>query len=440
MSAAARPLRVTLASLALLTWCSACRVGDPLVDKVPVPPGGGIYVANCNVEEEGTESVTCDKPPATSISATSTRPLRWQTCPVTCGTTQTDLESDDAGQSDELAGPLSCLPTESIDSAAFSSFTCASKRFVVEPLPATATHATNTISAVQWQDFNVVLEAEAPAELIIARSELSHVRLHLTGPVTVRFQDMTTLVDVSISSASPDARVVFDDVAPEGLTVGDSTLPFAGHIEARHSELMEASLVIESAELDSAFLTRTFASIQELVSNDGVLRDVALSLGHALFAPTEMIDVEIQRCETLSIFGSQLSKVTIPHCTGGEPTRLYASSQLGGSIDGVVHGDSSRIQGVRFGQNGPSDFVFWGVSVLDSAFCDEIESVKVSANGIKCSTCTERAFDPLKKGCILPGDEFDIIEFGGRSNFCDALDMLEPCRDPLPVRSRPVPD
>jgi len=425
----------------LLTLCSACRVGDPLVDKVPVPPSGGIAVANCARPEEHAEPVDCESGPMLQLSATAALPLRWQTCATMCGTTGAVLEpDDDAGQADLFVEPYACVPTESLDAAPSSTLSCATKRFAIEPQPTTATHAQNTISGARWQDTNIVLEANRPTELIIARSELTNVRLHLVGPVTMRFQDATTLTGVSISGASPDARVAFDDVAPEEITIGDSTLPFAGHIEARHSEFRQASWVIESAELDSAAMVDGFVSVQELVSNDGVLREVTMSLGHALFAPTEMVGVDIQRCASISIFGSKLGGVIIPRCTD-EPTRLYASALLGGSLDGVIHGDSSRIEGTRLGRNEPSDFVFWGVHVSSSAFCDEIAGLKVSPNGVQCSSCSEHALEPLDKGCILPDDSFDeVIELEGRRNFCEKLDMLEPCPEPIPPRSRPVVD
>ena len=195
--------------------------------------------------------------------------------------------------------------------------------------------------------------------------------------------------------------------------------------------------MIESAELDSALITEAFVAAQTIISNDGVLNDVTLDLVHALFAPTAMLSVDILRCETLSFFGSELRKVVIPKCTG-EATRIYASKMIGGSLDGVVRGDTSQLDQVRLGQNEPSDFVLWGVSVTSSVFCDEIEAVKVSPNGVQCSSCTERALEPREKGCLLPPEGSDLVDDGGRHNFCEALDMLEPCPEPLPVRSRPV--
>lgn len=430
------PVALTL----LFAWCGGCRVGDPLVDQKEPRPPGGVNIAACKRPELEAEHASCEAEADLAISISAPKPLRWQTCAATCGSDQPDLEPDDVGQGEAaLAAPIGCLPTESLDAAPSGSLMCASKRFAIEPLPTTATHAMNTITGARWQGSNVVLEADAPAELTIAGSALLDVRLHLIGPVTVRFQDATTLVRVSISSTSPDARVALDEVDPEDLTIGDSDQPFAGHVSARHSEIVEASWVIESGELDSASVSEAFVDARDLVSNDGLLFDVTMTLGDALFAPTAMEVVDIKSCETLSIFGSELGHVAIPRCTD-EPTRIYASKLIGGSLDGVVHGDSSKLDQVRLGQKEPSDLVLWAVSVTSSVFCNQIGSVKVSPSSVQCSSCSERSLNPREKGCLLPDDTFELIEDLGRQNFCEELDTLKPCPEPLPVRSRPFVD
>jgi hypothetical protein len=425
--------------LTLLALCSGCRVGDPLVDQEEPRPPGGVNIAACKRPELEAEQASCETEAELAISLSAAKPLRWQTCSVMCGTDQPDLETDDVGQGDALAAPIGCLPTESFDAAPSARLMCTSKRFAVEPLPTTATHAMNTITGARWESSNIVLEADAPAELTIAGSALSDVRLHLVGPVTVRFQDATTMVRVSISSTSSDARVALDEVDPEDLTIGDSEQPFAGHVTARHSEIVEASWVVESSELDSASISEAFVAVRDLVSNDGLLFDVTMTLGHALFAPTAMEVVDIKSCETLSIFGSELGHVAIPSCTD-EPTRIYASKLTGGSLDGAVHGDSSKLDQVRLGQKDPSDLVLWGVSVTSSVFCNEIESVKVSPSSVQCSSCTQRSLNPRDKGCLLPDETFELIEDLGRQNFCEELDTFKPCPEPLPVRSRPFVD
>jgi hypothetical protein len=439
VNGAALAFRVAYASLTLLALCGGCRVGDPLVDQKEPRPPGGINIAACKRPELESEHASCETEADIAISRSAAKPLHWQICNVMCGTGQPDVETDDVGQGGALAAPIACLPTESFDAAPSARLMCTSKRFAVEPLPTTATHAMNTVTGARWQSSNIVLEADAPAELTISGSELSDVRLHLIGPVTVRFQDATTLVRVSISSASPDARVALDEVDPEDLTIGDSDQPFAGHVAARHSEIVEASWVIESGELDSASISEAFVDARDLVSNDGLLFDVTLALGHALFAPTAMEVVDIESCQSLSIFGSELGHVAIPSCSD-EPTRIYASKLTGGSLDGAVHGDSSKLDQVRLGQKEPSDLVLWAVSVTSSVFCDELESLKVSPSSVQCSSCTERALDPRDKGCLLPDDTFELIEDLGRQNFCEELDTLERCPAPLPVRSRPFVD
>jgi len=437
VSASALPARVALTLL--FVWCSGCRVGDPLVDQKEPRPPGGINIAACKRPELESEHASCETQADLALSLSAPKPLHWQICNVMCGSGQLDGETDDIGQGDTLAAPIACLPTEAFDAAPSASLMCTSKRFAIEPLPTTATHAMNTITGARWQSSNIVLEAGAPAELTIAGSALSDVRLHLIGPVTVRFQDATTLVRVSISSPSADARVALDEVDPEDLTIGDSDQPFAGHVTARHSEIVEASWVIESGELDSASISEAFVDARDLVSNDGLLFDVTMTLGHALFAPTAMEVVDIQSCETLSIFGSELGHVVIPRCTD-EPTRIYASKLTGGSLDGVVHGDSSKLDQVRLGQKEPSDLVLWAVSVTSSVFCNQIESLKVSPSSVQCSSCTKRSLNPRDKGCLLPDDTFELIEDLGRQNFCEELDTLERCPEPLPVRSRPFVD
>lgn len=428
----ARGTRIA-ALLAALALCSACRIGDPLVDRLSPPQGGTIPASACQIPQP------CDAPVQIALTFNEPKPLKWQGCPLKC-------EGSSSGQPTGNA-PLSldCIPVEPLHDLD-TDLSCVTKHFTASATaPVLAAGADVIADHVEWKTSNVVIETDVPIEIVISDAEISDTRVDLVGPITLRFQDGTKLSSVSISSTSESARVVFDKVDPYGLIVGDAAQPFAGHMEARHSSMNSASAVVESMELDSVMIKEGFLSARDLVSNDGALKGVTLDVGHATFAPTTLLGVAITKCGSLSFFGSALQGVLVPRCSG-EPTRIYATNVGGGQIDGRISGDTSSFEGVLLGVSEPTELDLWGVKVSSGTFCDRIESVKVSYNAVTCSDCSEAAFDSPDKGCLLPLGDFDDLasaeaeeaDAGLKSNFCEALDMFEPCPPPLPMRTRPI--
>jgi hypothetical protein len=421
------------ALLTSLALCSACRIGDPLVDRLSPRQGGTIPAASCQVPQP------CGEIPALALVFSEPKALKWQGCPLKCEGSSSEPPTSNAPLS------LDCIPVEPLHELD-ADLSCVTKRFTASATaPVLAAGADVIADHFRWKTSNVVIEAEVPIEIAISDAELSDTRVDLLGPITLRFEEGTKLSSVTISSTSESARVVFDRVDPYGLIVGDAAQPFAGHMEARHSSMNGASAVVESMELDSVMIEEGFISARDLVSNDGALEGVTLDVGRATFAPTTLLGVAIAKCDTLSFFASKLENVLVPRCSG-EPTRIYATNVRGGQIDGRISGDTSGFEGVQLGVSDPTELELWGVKVAASTFCDHIDGVKVSYNAVTCSDCSDDAFDATRKGCLLPLGDFDDLasaeaeeaDAGLKSNFCGALDMFEPCRPPLPMRTRPI--
>lgn len=416
----------------VLALSGACSVGEPLVDRFPPPPRKDGAAVRCSLPAD------CAIPLVLELTQPVAMPLQWQTCSEACEGTL--VPEGAIGTGDDDVAVLGCAPVEPLESLAHDQI-CVTARFAAGTAAPPLSAGGNVVAdGVEWRDANIVIEAEDALEVVVSNADVRSTRIELRGPITLRFQDMAALEGVSISSNARSAVVGFDRVQPKALIVGDAEHRFAGHLEARHSAFTASSFVLESIELDSVVIDGAFLASTDLVANDGSLHDVTMDLGDATFAPTEMLAVDIKQCETLSFFGSNLRNVLVPRCSG-DPTRLYTTDLVSGRLDGEISGDGSKLEQVHLGLNEPSRYELWAVTVVSSAFCGHVEDVKVSKNAVMCSSCSEGALETLETACTLPLGDFerpdddreDVIQ-----NFCEPLNMLEPCPPPVPMRTRPI--
>jgi len=424
------------AACALLALLGGCEVGTPLVGDTSATPS-----MREKPKDPCLQPRICDGDDGRANTLLSARPLTWAACGSDCdsGTGSFEFDGDDGGvdPADEQM-PIDCRPPASFDQLERSHISCTTLRLLASAtVPPPASGATLTFSGAVWTSSNIAIEADEPLEVVIASSQLIETRFHLSGPVSMRFQDGTVMKQVGVSGDSEQARVFIDHLSVEELTLGDSATPFAGHFEARHSQLVGASVYADSIALDSSRLTASFLAAESLTSGDSTLTDVVIGAGDATFAPSTLEVVDFARCRSLTFFASTLSFARVPRCEG-EATRLYNSTLSGGTLDGDVVAESTPLTNVLLGRDEPSDFVFWNVPLVRVNFCDHVESTKLLSPSILCSTCAERAFDEPEALCFLtaPGQPPPNKE-DGLDNFCAALEEIETCASPYPERLRP---
>ena len=370
-------------ALALLIACAACAVGEPLVDRAPHHPPRQPSIPDCLSPSE-----LCFQPVQPPAAPAVAHTLGLSSCRA-------------AVQDPEGDAFASCQP------------------------PA---------AGLPWQNRDVRIATREPREVVISGVDVTDVRIHIEGPVTLIVRDVAAFRGVQLSSTSPDAELVLDGVEGSFVMVGDAAAPFSGHVFAHESRLDQLSMVAASVELDSTMITESFISATVLSSGDGFLRDVMVETGDALFAPSRLERVRIARCGSLSFFGGELFETVVPRCDG-EPTRLYDVEMDGGILDGRVRAEWGVIRQVQLGRVDDSDFELWDVATVSAMFCDAARSLR-STYGISCSDCTELAFGDPDDVCNVRAPDEDR----GRANHCEVLDLRTECSAPLPDRMRPLSD
>jgi hypothetical protein len=374
-------VRACFAALAIAA-CTACDVAGPVVDRLPKPP-----MLPPDVDRI---SVPCQNPPScetelmTDGGVTELRPL-----------------GDDISGLDEDAGVEKALDPNAID----------------------------------WDGDSIELTSTTPVEVVHGEAPEAGALIELRGPVTLRFEHVASLEGVRIASVSPESRLVLDHVTALDLTLGDGEHRFAGRLEAKHTTFEGASVNAAHISLDSVVFVGSFIEAETFVSRDGLMLNAILELGDGFFAPTELRDTEIRRCDALSFFQSSLRDVSIARCRSDVPTRLYQSMAVRGVLDGVLLADSSVIEAALLGQKEETSLLMWETAAKRVAVCDFADDVQLGASAIQCSSCTEDALEGLL--CEVRQDAERPAEWQGRYNYCDKLDDVARCEEPLPERPRP---
>jgi hypothetical protein len=111
--------------------------------------------------------------------------------------------------------------------------------------------------------------------------------------------------------------------------------------------------------------------------------------------------------------------------------------EVGASIlDGLILGDGGSLDATQLGRFHSSEYLFWGVVVTESMFCDQALRLR-STNSIRCSDCTKGAFGPGRANtCNLMPPEEERADT--QKNVCEALELRDQCAPPVPDRVRPI--
>lgn len=374
-------MRAALAALAIVA-CTACDVAGPVVDRLPKPP--------------------MLPPPADPISVPCQKPPSCETEFMTDGglAELRPLDADNAGL-DEDAGVEDALDPNAID----------------------------------WDSDSIELASATPIDVMHREAPEAGALIELRGPVTLRFEHVASLDGVRIASVSPESRLVFDHVTALDLTLGDGEHRFAGRLEAKHTTFEAASVNAAHISLDSVVFVDSFIEAETFVSRDGLMLNTILELGDGFFAPSELRDTEIRRCDALSFFQSSLMNVSIARCRSDVPTRLYESMVVRGVLNGVLLADTSVIEAVLLGQKEETSLLMWRTAAKRVALCDYADDVQLGASAIQCSSCTDDALEG--RLCEVREEAERPEEWKGRYNYCDKLDDVARCEEPLPERPRP---
>jgi hypothetical protein len=362
--------------------CTACDVAGPVVDRLPKPP--------MLPPDTPRITVPCQEPPSCETEFTTDGGV----------TELRPLDADNAGSEDD-AGSEDALDPRAID----------------------------------WDSDSIELASATPIEVVHGEAPEAGALIELRGPVTLRFEHVASMEGLRIASASPESRLVLDHVTALDLTLGDRDHRFAGRLEAKHTTFEGASVNAAHISLDSVVFVGSFIEADTFISRDGLMQNVVLELGDGLFAPSQLHDTEIRRCDTLSFFQSSLMNASIARCRSDVPTRFYQSMVVLSVVDGVLSADTSVIEAVRLGRKDETSLLMWETAGKRLALCDYADDIQLGASAIQCSSCTEDALEGQL--CEVREDAERPDEWSGRYNYCDRLDQVARCEEPLPEHARP---
>jgi len=178
-----------------------------------------------------------------------------------------------------------------------------------------------------------------------------------------------------------------------------------GHVDVTRSVLLDTKLWANDIVLEGVSFSGVFVAAEsfDAVELDG--NGLALQVGRATLSHVEGSELNLQRCRSVLVSGSRLSKSTFAACS--EKLRvdysLVTQSLLTGSIESSTGTWIENTFGVG---NAATDFEQWGGSQLSSRFCAGVTRVSFGrVSTLECNVCDQLPTPETKLCPALPLDE-----------------------------------
>lgn len=294
--------------LVLAIACTACHVGEPLVDETDAEPGA--------------IRITCNMPPGCMPVERGEAP-QLAAIPVRVECEQTCIWQTASGTSE------SCPPStlERLPSSAHC------MNIALEP---GAGSSELHVDDVDWQDVNLPVRAQTPLTVSLRGGNLVRVYIELEGPITLRMETLQQFTDLRIvgrANARGAPRVELRAERGYELSVGTIHAPFPGEIRITAG-------VYENIDVHAEAFTAESVSMNgaRLRSDTITLTDVTLERGlidtqHALWSAFVATDAALRFCGDARLITGQMARCAITTCEGSS-VRMYNDSFVSGSLDG----------------------------------------------------------------------------------------------------------
>lgn len=399
-AAAPRPSNASRAlSLFVLAGLVGCDgIGRAIVDELGEPKGLPPMCSDESPECDNTIATVPATLPPVSV------PLGLESCASTSSPcTATPMEP---GSTASVSYPnaQSCTLELAMPAGDFSALRRASCTVLsLLPVPPASLVRMSDVSIEQTL---LTLKSDVPVVVELVRSRLVGTRVTLVGPVTLRMVGESSLQDVWVqqqpwTSGAGAASFELIEGRAQRLTVGQ----LEGHVDVTRSVLLDSQLWANDIVLEGTSIARVFAAAESFDAVELNGSTLTLQVGRGTLSHVEASEIDVQRCRSMLVSGSRVSKSKFAACT--EKLRvdytMVANSMLLGSIESNI---GTWIQNA-FGVGGAAtDFEQWGGSQLSSRYCPGVSRVSFAeVTTLECNVCDQLPAPETKLCPALPFNE-----------------------------------
>lgn len=320
------------------------------------------------------------------------------------------------------------LDDDAFDADAMRSLSCTKARLVRTQ---SGSGAILRIEDASWTQLDLDIETSDPVTLELVSPQLIEVQIHVRGPVTLRVLDTKEVHDWTVATDSPAATVDLQNTEVKTIRLGDPQAQFVGRLAIVRSLIAQATINARDLLLETVGLNDSRITAEHTQWFDVTSRRTKLSAGTAVISASRLTEIEVERCEFLSLHRSNLAAYAIPACSAG-PTRLFETTLNRGSLQGAIDADGSRITETVFGMHDTTDLLLWGTSLVRVNFCAGTDHVAVAGEGsFLCATCRELDGTGVPiDACLHEENETSFVKS------CGVLAVAPAC-EPTPLRMRP---
>jgi hypothetical protein len=239
-------------------------------------------------------------------------------------------------------------------------------------------------------DSTLTLASETPVVVELRRSSLTGTRVTLRGPVTLRMVDQSSLQDVWMleePAANGIAGASFELVESRAqrLTVGTLT----GRVRMLRSQVSDSKLWADHVALETVSLANISVVSPEFDGVELKGRALTLQVGRATLSEIELATMNVQRCESMLIVSSRISRSTFAACA--DKLRLDFTAVSESLLVGAIESSSGTWSNNAFGVGGATtDVELWGDLQLSNRYCAGITRISFSrVMTLACNVCDE---------------------------------------------------
>jgi hypothetical protein len=429
-------------ALACLACAPACKggLGRALVDMYPAPAPGGMpgecaVPPRCDDETSGA--------PEAGVEPIEITPVALKTCgafvPAACGDDALGPMPNESGDAADAGAGAECSTTlalgarDTVPNAI--ALDCTAQRFDAVA-DADAPDLVKLRRAV-WRHSNVAITGMRPITLELEAATLEDVWIELSGPITLRVTEDSTLTNVRMRTRDDRAgapRIDLRDSHAQNLAVAPEEDDAFASLTLARMHLDHADLRARDVTMESVAGGGMRIDAVELTSADGWFNSVDFVFDRALIASLTANKVNVSRCGKLTIVNGTFERATLTPCTDG-PMRVYGATINYSLIDGDVDGDHALFEFDRFGVHEDLEITGWDTTFTAVNFCRHTKAVRFgNLPAVTCSECADDKSDVDPHACQAPATMVT-----SRKNFCEVLNErpMPLCPAPEPERERP---
>ncbi|HET8939341.1 MAG TPA: hypothetical protein VFN67_38110 [Polyangiales bacterium] len=395
--------------------CSACTLGQPLVDEAePEAPG---QVLPCFMAPR------CDDPgmtfevpehPALLIAGCASMKL----CQL----------------GDNLIGQGGCPGDAPLD-ALPQHAKC--QRLKVQAQP---DEDELILNELEWSEVNLELHAEKPTTLTMSGGMVESVYLALHGPIALHVERMHRVNDLRIrgeATASGAPSVNMDEFLVEMLSIGSAEADFPGSVQVHALQLSDADIRAQRVVIESASIEHARLRADTINAADLTLKLALVETSNALWSSYGVEDSFLRFCGDARLIDGSLTRVGVNACLES-PLRVYASLVSSSTVDGGFELDDVSLNNSRLAKNEQTRVLAFQTHVMSSVLCEGVEEFALDpTSDLKCSDCADPQGEQAL--CMLKIDGVSDDERARDplpGNYCKAWDDFSPpdCEGDLRMR------